>query len=356
MKNYIKLISLALAVIMITGLCSACGLLSPTGTQKSDPPFAAGGSDNNKAPNKDGTPDKDRAPDNTQGDDSEVDFETDMIPMVGTPPVPIVLTPVASGTLVESNNKVGIDYSNNVDGYIMVEWKTATDKQLRVQISGPEGASYNYRLRSDGIFEVYPLSDGSGEYTVIALEQTDGTKYSVVATAKFSVTLVDEFAPFLHPNQFVNFDEDSKVVAKASELMTGKDDLLDRIAAVFNFIIGNLTYDTVLAENVQSGYVPDLDAILASGKGICFDYASVMTAMLRSQGIPTKLVFGYAGEAYHAWINVYSEEEGWINAVIFFDGESWMLMDPTFESSAGNSSALRAFIGDGSNYTVKHLF
>ena len=33
-----------------------------------------------------------------------------------------------------------------------------------------------------------------------------------------------------------------------------------------------------------------------------------MTGMLRSQGIPSKLVVGYAGTAYHAWISVWTEE------------------------------------------------
>ena len=48
-------------------------------------------------------------------------------------------------------------------------------------------------------------------------------------------------------------------------------------------------------------------------KGICFDYAALMTAMLRSQGIPTKLEIGYSGEVYHAWISTYIDEIGWVD-------------------------------------------
>ena len=81
-----------------------------------------------------------------------------------------------------------------------------------------------------------------------------------------------------------------------------------------------------------------------------------MTAMLRSQNIPTKLVTGYTGSAYHAWISTYTKETGWVEGVIFFDGVSWKLMDPTFASSSNSSDAIMKYIGDGKNYTVKYLY
>ena len=126
--------------------------------------------------------------------------------------------------------------------------------------------------------------------------------------------------------------------------------------AVYDFVVGNLTYDKKKATTVQSGYLPVLDTVLAEKKGICFDYASLMTGMLRSQGVPCKLVVGYAGTAYHAWISVWSEDTGWINGAIYFDGVSWKRMDPTFASSSKQSSKIMEYIGDGSNYTVKYLY
>jgi len=44
-----------------------------------------------------------------------------------------------------------------------------------------------------------------------------------------------------------------------------------------------------------------------------------MSAMLRSQGIPTKLEVGYSGEAYHAWISTYIKESGWVDNIIKFE-------------------------------------
>ena len=66
--------------------------------------------------------------------------------------------------------------------------------------------------------------------------------------------------------------------------------------------------------------IEDIDEILNSGTGICLDYAAVMTGMLRSQRIPTRLEVGYAQDAYHAWISIYTEETGWLNGIIEFNG------------------------------------
>ena len=95
---------------------------------------------------------------------------------------------------------------------------------------------------------------------------------------------------------------------------------------VYNYVIKQYKYDKKKAKTVQSGYIPNLDKIYKQKKGICFDYAAVMTAMLRSQGIPTKLVIGYTGNAYHAWISVYSKKKGWITGAIYFNGKKLKMM------------------------------
>ena len=263
--------------------------------------------------------------------------------------IPDLPSMTAPGTAVEENDKALIDYSNMSDGYIMAKFHEGSDKQVRVLLTIPNGTEYTYRLTPGGDFEILPLSGGSGENIVRIFEQVEGTRYALALSATLDVVLTDEFAPFLRPNQFVNFNRNSEVVRKAAELTAGLTGFMDKIEAIYNFVITHIEYDIVLAETVQSGYLPDVDLVLHRGMGICFDYAAVMAAMLRSQGIPTKLVIGYAGEEYHAWISVWSEETGWVDDLIFFDGSSWMLMDPTFASS-GHTAEVIAYIGDGTNY------
>jgi len=287
------------------------------------------------------------------------DLSSQAIPLTQTPAIPDVLMPVASGSHVESNDKMVIDYSNTPDGYVMVKWTGQTTMQLRVQITGPSDATYTYVILPNNTFEVFPLSDGSGSYTVNVFEQVDGDRYALAGSLTTDVSLIDEFTPFIRPNQYINFNNDSNIVFKAAQLVTGKGSLPEKIEVIYDFVIGSLTYDTEFAQAVLNGqhanYLPVLDDVIARGKGICFDFAAVMTGMLRSQGIPTRLVIGYAADVRHAWIDVFSEESGWVNNVIFFNGESWVLMDPTFAASSSAANLL-SYIGDGSNYTVLFLY
>jgi len=341
--------SLIIIILTLLVLCSACGLV---GAAPGDSPPS------NNILNTPST-------DQTVVDPPADDIPTDNAPSDNpsntpvTPAVPIVLMPVASGTDVESNDRVTIDYSNIADGYVMVKWTGQTTNQLRVQVIAPNEVSYAYRIEADNMFNVFPLPHGNGSYSVAALEQTADGRYAVVASVTFNVTMSSEFAPFLRPSQLIDFNESSNVVRIAADLATGRNNFLDKIAAVYDYVTSNISYDTDFAEGVISGditsHIPDLDQVVARGRGICFDYAAVMTAMLRSQGIPTQMVHGFVGEVYHAWINVHSDETGWIHNVIHFDGRNWILMDPTFASAAG-AAALADFIGDGTNYTNKHVF
>lgn len=278
------------------------------------------------------------------------------VPLSAGPAISTVLAPTASGVKVKKNASAVIDYSNVADGYVMVSWLGGGSPKLKVQVKGPSGTTYTYNLRTDGVYETFPLSDGSGSYTVTVYKNVSGTSYSTVLNVKCEVSLTDEFAPFLRPNQYVNYTEDSAAVAKGAELCAGLTDNLEKVEKVYTYVVTNLTYDKVKAATVQSGYLPDVDAVLESKTGICFDYAALMAAMLRSQNVPVKLVVGYTGNVYHAWLNVWSEESGWVDGVIYFDGSDWKLMDPTFASSGNSSSSIMQYIGNGANYTAKYLY
>lgn len=263
-----------------------------------------------------------------------------------------VLTPSADGTEVYSNGDISIDASNSCEGYVMVRASSGDDNI--VKIKDPEESEYTYYLKP-GEYQVLPLSSGNGKYQIQVLEGIGDNSYVMAYSAGIDATISDEFKPFLYPNQYAYFDEKSTAVTKAAELAEGASDDLDVIEQVYSYVISNIEYDTEKAKNVSAGYLPDVDATLADGSGICFDYASVMTAMLRSQGIPTKLEVGYAGEAYHAWISTYIDEIGWVDNVIQFDGESWSLIDPTLAAN-NDKDSVKNYVGDGSNYYVKYSY
>lgn len=258
--------------------------------------------------------------------------------------------PTASGVRVNSNEKAEIDYSNTRDGYVMVRFLDPTATSVRVIITGPSETQYQYHLNTNGTWEVFPLTDGNGQYTIGVFEQVSGNRFATANTVTVSVTLDNEFAPFLRPNQFVNFTPTSRVVTIARGLVQGSPSVVESVSRIYNYVVENIEYDFELAATVTSGYVPNLELVLQNRRGICFDYAALMTAMLRSQGIPTQLVVGYVGNVFHAWISVYSPETGWINDVIWFDGNDWRLMDPTFTATSNQSAEAANFVGTGANH------
>lgn len=257
------------------------------------------------------------------------------------------------GTCLEENEKAAADYSNACDGYVTVR-AAETGKRFRLQLS-KDGKTYSYYLKP-GEWEVFPLTEGSGSYKISVFENIQDDKYALVLSTTFPVEIPDEFAPFLLPNQYVNYMDSPVVAALASLLERDSETGLDKIGAVYDFVLDRMTYDKELAASVPVDYVPDLEASLASGKGICFDYAALMAALLRLMGQPCKLVTGYAASAYHAWISVWTEETGWLDAVIFFDGEGWQRTDPTFADAGLSKKELAEYIGDGASYVEKYWY
>jgi predicted small lipoprotein YifL len=265
---------------------------------------------------------------------------------------PVCYTPVASGETVYANSLASIDASNTAQGYIMVKY-TGTNTKVKLQITGSNGVTYTYNL-SGGAYETFPLSAGNGSYKIAIYENVTGNQYATALSQTISVNITNTFGPYLYPNQYVNFNASSQVVAKAKQLAEGCADDLEVITKIYNFAT-TITYDYNKANTVQSGYTSNVDAIMNSGTGICLDYAAVMASMLRSQNIPTRLEVGYAGTAYHAWISTYTAETGWINGIISFDGVNWSLMDPTFAANSSQET-LKNFIGNGSNYSTKYIY
>lgn len=266
---------------------------------------------------------------------------------------PVCLVPEAPGIDTIGNEYITIDKSNSKEGYLIITYLGSSDG-VKLQITGPDYMTYTYDIY-DNNPECFPISAGNGEYTIGVYELVDGTQYSTVFKADESFTIENELGAFLYPNQYVKFDKDSKVVAKAKELAANAHDDLEVINFVYNYLIENITYDTPKAENAQGGYIPDVDEILEIKTGICIDYAAVMTSMLRSQQIPVRMEIGYAGSAYHAWISAYAKDIGWINGIVEFDGVNWSLMDPTVAANSGDKK-LKKFIGDGNNYLTQFTY
>ena len=264
----------------------------------------------------------------------------------------VVLVPSLAMEKTIGNDTIKIDISNIAEGYIVVAY-TGAKERAKLQITGENQITYTINLT--GNLDVIPLTSDSGSYQLTAYECIQGNEFAMIYSDVLDVSLENAKGPYLYPNLYVNFTQDSECVSVASELAKDATCDLDVVAKVYSYVVDNIEYDHEEAENVASNYLPNTDEIMETRKGICLDYASLMAAMLRSQRIPTRLEIGYAKDAYHSWISVFTEDEGWVSGIIEFNGQNWTLMDPTF---AANSSAkkLKSFIGDGTNYTTKYTY
>lgn len=245
-----------------------------------------------------------------------------------------------------------IDTSSASLGYVAASAQNTSRMKLLI-VKGE--AQYNYDLPDDGTAIVAPLNLGNGSYDIQIMQNTSGNSYVPINSVTVEVVLDSEFEPFLRPNIFCNYNEDSACVAKANELADGAQNEGEVLRNIYTWISENISYDTTKAERLTeaTGYVPNPDSTLAEGTGICFDYVSLGAAMLRSQGIPTKIITGYVSpdNIYHAWNMVYLDGS-WKSVKVSVDSNTWTRIDLTFAAADGSEK----YVGDAKDYTDRYTY
>lgn len=241
--------------------------------------------------------------------------------------------PSNGGTTTLKNNGCEIDTSKAVAGTIRVRQNgNPTKVKVLVYFNG-SSKYYQYTIPTNNTWTSIPLQSGSGTYKVRFMKQVSGNSYSQMYSVTFQVGMQNANSAYLNPSQYVVYNSGSACVAKAKSLVSGAGSDAQKVSKIYSYIVNNISYDYDKMKNLPSGYLPNPDSTLASRKGICFDYAALMAAMLRSQGVPCKLVIGNADGQYHAWNMVY------VNG-------SWQLYDPTFGAAgqrAGSYVAERVY-------------
>jgi SH3-like domain-containing protein len=209
---------------------------------------------------------------------------------------------------------------------VRVKLLSHTGKKLKVMVTlGSKTSYYDLAARSDT--QSFPLNLGTGTYKVSVLENISGTSYKYVVSQNVAVSGSSNSA-YLISTYEVNFNSSMAPVQKAKSLASGKSDS-DKVKAIYNWVINNVSYD--YNKKPASGYVPDIVTTYNTKKGICYDFAALFAAMLRSQGVPTKMCKGYASgvSGYHAWNEVY------VNG-------AWHTVDTSYDSQVKGSSMYKS--------------
>lgn len=270
--------------------------------------------------------------------------------------VVVIPCQVNAAELKGTKSSINTDFTK--DGYISAKYIGGESKKIKVTIENA-GVQYKYDLSNTGASEKFPLQLGNGTYQVRVMQNTSGNKYVAIQTEAVQVSMPNPFAPFLTSTQFINFDGSNSAVAEAKRLTKGITDPLEKADVIYNYVTDLIAYDDALATSVQPGYVPDINNVMKTKTGICFDYSAVMASMLRSQNIPTKLVMGYVSPngLYHAWNEIYIEGRGWVKTGnTYFGGKQWQLTDATFLHGNKDNKDMISFLANDKNYSEKYIY
>jgi transglutaminase-like putative cysteine protease len=237
------------------------------------------------------------------------------------------------------------DFSGVKDGRVSVSYISSSENSAKLLIQ-KDDQKYFYDIASDGSSESFALQMGTGKYTFAILENTIGYRYRYVVKTSMDIEEIDEYSTYLNSIQNIHWDNDMQAVIKAKELTEDKKTALEKVCAVYSYIIKNIRYDSSKLSNVTSGYIPDAENTFRTKTGICYDYASLFAVMLRSQGIPAKLVTGHNStvSGYHAWNQVYLEETN-----------EWVYIDTTADASYRDQSNIQMIkrLGD---LTIRYVY
>ncbi|MEK7772986.1 MAG: transglutaminase domain-containing protein [Deltaproteobacteria bacterium] len=205
---------------------------------------------------------------------------------------------------------------------------------LRQKISGRE---VEYSPRPDSV--VTGKDEFGNAFTVVTWT---GLKTDARVTERYSVNIsidladmksnapfplpAEEMPPdvarFLKPAPLVQ-SGDGEIRELAARLASGAATEQGAVTAVLNWVVDNVKYRTP---------IPDYDALrtLKTGEGNCQNYAHLSIALLRSIGIPARIVGGLSlgkswkvplengsllqsiGQGGHAWMEVWYPDLGWV--------------------------------------------
>lgn len=104
----------------------------------------------------------------------------------------------------------------------------------------------------------------------------------------------------------------------------------DKAKAVETYLRQNIVYDTTVQAPPDDEDVVDY-LLFEDPRGYCEHYASAMTVMLRSLGIPARIVSGYAPGDFDpergGYLYLQSNAHAWVE--VFFPGYGWIPFEPT---------------------------
>ncbi len=134
--------------------------------------------------------------------------------------------------------------------------------------------------------------------------------------------LVHDVMPFTASSRFVTVDEHRQLLSGlAFASFTPNRSIVEACAALSTAIFEGFVFDPSFTE-----VSTPLDDVIASGRGVCQDFAHLAVGAVRSLGLAARYVSGYietdpppgepkvfGADASHAWCSVWIPDHGWLD-------------------------------------------
>lgn len=144
--------------------------------------------------------------------------------------------------------------------------------------------------------------------------------------------LPDDVIVYTKPSETIDSNDDA-IIKTASELVSGEDDLYSAVFKIADWTKNTVNYNlsTLSAKVTQKA-----SWVLQYKQGVCAELTSLFVALLRSVGIPARVVSGMAytnsplfpqNWGAHAWAEVYFPNYGWVPFDVTYGEFGWV--DPT---------------------------
>lgn len=179
--------------------------------------------------------------------------------------------------------------------------------------------SYSFEEKN-GYRTLHAILRGSGKEEVVIIE------YDVTLQRGNCTWREENRGEYLDPEQFV--DSDNQSIVELANTLKANGDKFNTAKNIFRYTVKNVKYDSSDKINQKTLKASE---VLKNKKGVCQDYANLMTALLRSSGISAKSISGLTLNRVRLkkssnWSSP-ALSHAWVEFCI--DGE-WYIADPTW--------------------------
>lgn len=161
--------------------------------------------------------------------------------------------------------------------------------------------NYTYIVQRGRYLKV-PLCYGAGSYSFNFYLDNNGNKGNFLVGKTVESGLSDKDSIYTRKNSYVNIptynNEYQKVI---SELMASSNKIT-YISEALTYVKENYKY---LDEKIDTAYIPDISKFIKLGEGNRLEFASLFAGLMRSNGIPCKVVICLDNKEKYIWNEVY---------------------------------------------------